>query len=428
MTPFVVAIDGPAGAGKSTTARGVAARLGLLHVDSGAMYRVVGVLANRCGVSLADEAALLEVVRRARIEAGRDGLSVDGAPVGEEIRTAAAGGAASQVAVHPRLRARLVEIQRSLARPPGIVMEGRDIGTVVFPDADLKIFISASPEARARRRWEELRGRRERAELADIEAQIRDRDRRDRERTASPLVAAPDALPLDTTLLSVDAQVDLAAHWAELARGGPGRMSAFFRFGHDFVAAFARMFLRLEVTGLERIPGKGPLLVASNHISFWDPPLVGSMVPRVTHFIAKEELFRNRLFGALLSGYNSIPIRRGPQARAALRGAEDVLASGGAVVIFPEGTRSRDGRFLPPRAGVARLAGIGRAPVLPVYISGSNQIRRSMLRKVPVRISFGSAMMPPIGDVDRKVDRAYARQVMDAIGRLRTEQEQTTWK
>jgi cytidylate kinase len=428
VKPFVLAIDGPAGAGKSTTARGVAARLGFLHVDTGAMYRAVAVLARREGVPLEDEEGLVTLLRTFRIDAGPEGLRIEGVPAGDEIRTGAAGEAASHVAVHPRLRARLVEIQRSFARPPGLVMEGRDIGTVVFPDADLKIFISAGPEARARRRWEELRARGESADLAAIEAQIRERDRRDSARSASPLVAAADAVPLDTTRLTEAEQIDLAAHWAGLALRGPGRMSPIFRFGHDFVAWFARLCLRFEVTGLERIPRKGPLLIASNHISFWDPPLVGSMIPRVAHFLAKEELFRNRLFGALLSVYNSIPIRRGPQARAALRGAEDVLASGGAVVIFPEGTRSRDGKFLPPRAGVARLAAHGRAPVLPAYISGSNQIRRSMLRKVTVRVSFGSAMMPPAGAGDREADRAFARRVMAAIGALRAEQERTTWK
>jgi 1-acyl-sn-glycerol-3-phosphate acyltransferase len=206
-------------------------------------------------------------------------------------------------------------------------------------------------------------------------------------------------------------------------------MSLLFRFGHDFAATFARTCLRLRLSGLEGVPRKGPLLIACNHISFWDPPLVGSLVPREVHFLAKEELFRNRLFGWLISQYNSIPIRRGPQARSALRGAEDVLAQGGAVVIFPEGTRSRSGDFLPPGAGVARLAAHGRAPVLPVYISGSNQIRRSMLRQVPVRISFGSAMMPPVGSAgDRGADRAYARGVMEAIAALREEQRKTPWK
>ena len=428
MKPFVVAIDGPAGAGKSTTARGVAERLGLLHVDSGAMYRAVGVLARKHGVPLEDESRLLELVSRVRIEADRDGLRLDGAALDDEIRSASAGEAASQVAVHPGLRARLVRAQRALARGSGLVMEGRDIGTVVFPDADLKIFIEAGPEARARRRWEELRARGEEADPAAIEDQIRERDRRDSERPASPLLRAPDAFPLDTTRLTPPEQIDLAAHWAELARRGPGRMSPIFRFGHDFAALFARVFLLFRVSGLERVPRKGPLLVASNHISFWDPPLVGSTIPRVVHFLAKEELFRNPLFGALIRSYNSIPIRRGPRARAALRGAEEVLADGGAVVIFPEGTRSRSGQFLKPRAGIARLAASGRAPVLPVYISGSNQIRRSRLRKVPVRISFGPAMMPPVGPGDREADRAFARSVMEAIAALRAEQEKSSWK
>ncbi|HEY7727601.1 MAG TPA: (d)CMP kinase [Candidatus Eisenbacteria bacterium] len=427
--PFVLAIDGPAGAGKSTTARGVASRLGLLHVDSGAMYRAVGVAARRSGIPLEDEGRLLELTRAARFELGPDGLSLNGSLLGEEIRTGEAGEAASQVAVHPRLRARLVSLQRSLARPPGLVMEGRDIGTVVFPNADLKIFVSASPEARARRRWEELRRRGESADLTAIEAAIRERDCRDEGRAVGPLTRPPDSLPLDTTHLSVDLQVDLASHWTELARRPVPRMSFIYRAGHDLVAGFARTCLLLRVTGLEHVPRKGPLLVASNHVSFWDPPLVGSLLPREAHFLAKEELFRNRLFGTLISLYNSIPIRRGPQARAALRGAEEVLASGGAVIIFPEGTRSRSGDFLPPRAGVARLAAYGRAPVLPVCISGSNQIRRSILRRTPVRVSFGPAMMPPVGPgEDRAADRAYARGIMEAIAALREEPRRSTWK
>jgi cytidylate kinase len=427
--PFVLAIDGPAGAGKSTTARGVARRLDLLHVDSGAMYRAVGVRARGAGVSLDDEGALLDLLRGARFEALPGGLSLDGSPLGAEIRTAEAGEAASLVAVHARLRQRLVALQRSLVRPPGLVMEGRDIGTVVFPNADLKIYVSASPEARARRRWEELRARGETGDLASIEEAVRERDRRDCERSASPLRRAPDAFPLDTTHLDPETQVDLAAHWGDLARRPVHRMSPIYRAGRDLAALFARTCLRFQVTGLEGVPRKGPLLIACNHISFWDPPLVGSSIQREVHFIAKEELFRNRLFGALISSYNSIPIRRGPQARAALRGAEDVLAAGGAIVIFPEGTRSKSGEFLPPRAGIARLAAHGRAPVLPVYISGSNEIRRSMLRRSAVRITFGSAMMPPTARAgSRGTDRAYARTVMEAIAALREEQRRTAWK
>ncbi len=427
MNPFVVAIDGPAGAGKSTTARGVAERLGIRHVDSGAMYRAVGVLARRAGVDPSDEAGLLQLLSGLEFEPAPDGLRVGGALLGEDLRTGAAGEAASLVAVHPRLREALVRVQRSLARGEGLVMEGRDIGTVVFPDADLKIFIVASEEARVRRRREELAARGEPADLTALEEAIRERDRRDRERAASPLLPAPDALPLDTTDLTPQGQIDLAAHWAELARRAP-RTRLLYRLAQVSITLFARSCLDFHVTGLEHVPRKGPLIVASNHISFWDPPLVGATIPREAHYLAKEELFHNRLFGGLISRYNAIPIRRGARARGALRGAEEVLAAGGAIIIFPEGTRSRGGRFLPPHPGVARLATQGRAPVLPTYISGSNQIRRSMLRRTPVRISFGSAMMPPAGAQSREADRAYAQRIMDGITALKEEQERTTWK
>jgi CMP/dCMP kinase len=419
VSVFVVAIDGPAGAGKSATARGVAARLGLTHVDSGAMYRAVAWLAGRRGIPLDSESALVSLVESARIEAGPEGLRIDGEPVEAHIRTAAAGEAASRVAVHGRLRQRLVVVQRSLAVPPGIVMEGRDIGTVVFPRADLKIFMSASVESRARRRFEEIKDRGETPDYEAIAEAIRERDRRDTARAASPLLPAPNALPIDTTRLTLEEEVDLASYWAELARMGPGRGKPFYRFGRDFVAVFARLFLRFRIEGLEHVPPKGPLIVACNHISFWDPPLVGSSFPRLLHFIAKRELFENKVFGAMLRGYNSIPIQRGAQGRAGLRGAAEVLGRGGAVLIFPEGTRNKSGKTLPPKAGIGHLAASTRAPVLPARISGSNQIRRSMLRQVLIRLTFGPPLMPPVGAEGHREDsHAFSRRIMDAVESL----------
>jgi 1-acyl-sn-glycerol-3-phosphate acyltransferase len=147
------------------------------------------------------------------------------------------------------------------------------------------------------------------------------------------------------------------------------------------------------------------------------------------HFVAKAELFHNPLFGALIRSYNSIPIQRGAQARSGLRGAEDVLSAGGAVLIFPEGTRNKSSQLMPPRAGIGRLAAVTRSPVAPACISGSNQIRRSMRRQVPVRITFGSPMMPPAsGQPERDEVRAFARKIMDEIAALLAEQERTPWK
>lgn len=419
MSAFVLAIDGPAGAGKSATARGVAHRLHLPHVDSGAMYRAAAWLGLRSGADLDSEGDLLRALEHARFEATAEGFRCDGRLIEAEIRTAEAGEAASRVAVHPGLRRRLVTIQRSFAKPPGVVMEGRDIGTVVFPKADLKIFLSASAEVRALRRFQELEARGERADLAAIEAMIRERDARDRGRAESPLLPAEDAIRLDTSSLTLDEQVDVVGRWAELARGGTGRTTPFYWFGSRFVKAFSRTCLKFRIEGLDHVPRGGPLIAACNHISFWDPPLVGSNFPRVLHFIAKAELFRNKVFGAMLRGYNSIPIQRGSRARSGLLGAEDVLLGGGAVLIFPEGTRNKSGALLPPRAGIGRLAVVTRSPVLPIRISGSNQIRRSLRRQTLVRIVIGTPMTPPIRTgADRTDMDSFAVRVMEAIAAL----------
>ena len=197
---MIVAVDGPAGAGKSTVARAVAAALGFTYLDSGAMYRTVALGALRGRRAPAD------VARDAEIEVGDDGVRLDGRDVTAEIRAPEVSEAASRVAADPDVRAALVERQRSLMAAGDWVAEGRDIGTVVAPEAAVKVFLTASPEERARRRATEL-GADERAVLADQAL----RDERDRSRVHSPLRPAPGAVELDTTGLSVDEVVDRIA-------------------------------------------------------------------------------------------------------------------------------------------------------------------------------------------------------------------------
>ena len=203
-----IAIDGPAGAGKSTVSRRLAQALGLRYVDTGAMYRVVGVLADEAGVDLADAAALATLCDTLSLlfDEQPDGVHVlaNGRDLTRAIRTAAAGQLASKVSTQPVVRERLVALQRRLGAGGGVVMEGRDIGTVVLPDATVKIFLVASTGERARRRWAELTARGESADLAQIEREIEERDVRDRTRAHSPLVPAADALLVDTTSESVE--------------------------------------------------------------------------------------------------------------------------------------------------------------------------------------------------------------------------------
>jgi cytidylate kinase len=203
MTPMVVAIDGPAGAGKSTVSRAVARALGYRHVDTGAMYRVVGVLAAERGVAPDDTSGLARLCDGLQIafteRDGRTRVLADGRDLTDAIRTADAGQLASRVSAVPAVRERLVAMQRRLAAGGGVVMEGRDIGTVVCPEASVKIFLDASPAERARRRAAELSAGGAAVDLALMEREIAERDHRDRTRAHSPLRPAADAHVVDTT-------------------------------------------------------------------------------------------------------------------------------------------------------------------------------------------------------------------------------------
>jgi cytidylate kinase len=200
---MVIAIDGPAGAGKSTVARGVADALGFTYLDSGAMYRCVALAALRAGVELDDGTALGRIADGLEIRLVGRRVELDGEDVTEQIRTPDVDLAASRVSVHPEVRGEMVKRQRALIEAGRYVAEGRDIGTVVSPDAQLKVFLTASDEERARRRAAESR------ELLDdvVESQ-RERDARDEGREHSALRPADDAVELDTTGLSVDEVVD----------------------------------------------------------------------------------------------------------------------------------------------------------------------------------------------------------------------------
>ena len=205
----VVAVDGPVGSGKSTVARRVAERLGFVYLDTGAMYRVVGLLASEAGVSLDDEAAVEAVAGGARLRFDGDGRLYAGErDVSEPIRTLEIGAAASRVAALPGVRSLLVDEQRRLAGSSDIVMEGRDIGTNVFPDAEVKVFLTARPEVRAARRAAELRAKGEDVDDAQVLAALLERDERDSTRAVAPLRKAEGAVEVDTSALTLDEVVD----------------------------------------------------------------------------------------------------------------------------------------------------------------------------------------------------------------------------
>jgi len=206
---FVIAVDGPAASGKGTIAAGLGRDFGLPHLDTGLLYRAVGVLTLRAGHSLDD---------RACAHAAAAMLTADQLD-DPELRTRAAGEAASRVAVYPEVRASLLEFQRTFAaQAGGAVLDGRDIGTVICPEAPAKIYVTASPEVRAERRWKQLKAQGEAVDLADVLEDIRKRDARDGGRDAAPMRPATDAVLLDTSQMTIEQAADAARRIVEAAR------------------------------------------------------------------------------------------------------------------------------------------------------------------------------------------------------------------
>jgi cytidylate kinase len=238
MPKLTIAIDGPAGSGKSSVARRVAAMLGYLYLDSGAMYRALALKALRSQVPLENESRLAELAKETHIElkppkreqeaaGAKNCVFLDGMDVTEETRTAEVAQAASRLATIAKVRQVLVAEQQRAGAGGGVVMEGRDIGTVVFPQAELKIFLDASPEERAGRRWKEHHEKGDRMTLAEVFDEVVERDKRDRERKVSPLVRAADAVLVDNTAMGIEETARLIVMLAqererELARVAGG--------------------------------------------------------------------------------------------------------------------------------------------------------------------------------------------------------------
>lgn len=209
----VIAIDGPSASGKGTVAALVASALGFHYLDSGAIYRVTAYAALKNGLDLDDEPALVDLAKGLQLRFDGGEAYLDGMPVGDAIRTEEAGRAASRIAALPALRQALLERQRAFRQAPGLVTDGRDMGSVVFPDATLKIFLTATAEERAERRYKQLMGKGFDANLAALVQDLRERDARDANRQSAPLRQMADARLLETTAMTIQEAVDAVLDW-----------------------------------------------------------------------------------------------------------------------------------------------------------------------------------------------------------------------
>lgn len=372
---MIITIDGPSGTGKSTVAKGVAKKLGFTFFDTGAMYRALAWLALKNRIDPTDQAKVEEILPQFQYDIrttthGDRHYFVQGVDVTHEIRSQAISMAASQIAIYPAVREAMVKIQRSFGRAVDAVFEGRDMGTVVFPDADLKIFLTAKAKVRAERRYQELIHKFPDLSMTydEILTEIEERDKTDSTRTVSPLKQAPDAILIDTSKITAEQVIE------KIVRMKPKRRFPKMKLSYKIVYWMARVFFktcfRLRIYGLEHFR-PGAAVIAANHASFYDPPVLSISCPEEVHFLAKGSLFNVPLLGALIRVLNSHPVARGASDAAVFRTMVQLLSEGKKLILFPEGKRSQTGDIRPLERGLAFLVQKAHCRVTPAYIQGS---------------------------------------------------------
>jgi len=384
-----IAIDGPGGAGKSSVAKAVAKELGIIYVDTGALYRTIGLFVVSKGVDTKDAEAIIPLLAEISIDIkyidSKQVIFLNGDDVGDSIRTPEISMAASNVSAIPEVRAFLLEMQRELARTNSVIMDGRDIGTVILPNAEVKIFLTASPEARAKRRFDELIAKGQNVKYEDVYNEMVIRDKNDSTRSVAPCVPAKDAVMLDNSNLNFEESV--AAVISIIKKNGR-RKKNFYMKAHTVLAPLIRFFQRVRYSGIENIPPYGKYMVCANHIAAKDVVLVAASYPRQIRFVAKKELFSIPILSWIIKKLGAIKLDRGGGDVSAVKKTVELAKQGETVSIFPQGHRHPgvDPSTTPIKNGAGLVAYYSGCDVIPVFIKVKNNKYHFLGR---VEIIFG---------------------------------------
>ncbi len=415
-----IAIDGPAGAGKSTIAKAVAKDLGIIYLDTGAMYRATAYMALQKGIDPKDEQKVSEMLEDLKMDVvykdGEQRIIVNGIDATPYLREHYMSKAASDISALPCVRYKMVDLQREFASKNDVVLDGRDIGTFVLPNANCKFFLTASPEERAQRRMKDLEEKGEKVDYQTLLSDIIQRDYNDSHREVAPLKQADDADFVDTTQMSIE---DVVAHVKEvvhiktkntnpteqnaekastiipssemdkktLARiktyYKPEKSFAFYRFLRVILRPIQMIVWPTKVIGAENAKKVKGALFTCNHYSKMD-----SMIPyfvlfkKEAHALAKYELFTNPVAGWFLHKMGAIPVRRGEADIESVKQVLRVLKDGKQLLIFPEGTRNKEGtqHMAEFKTGTARFAIKAKVPVVPmIYYQSPKAFRKNWL-------------------------------------------------
>ena len=376
---MIITIDGPSGTGKSTVAKTLAKKLHYVYFDTGAMYRAFTWMVMEENLDIQDPETLSSALKKFSFEIeekdGEKKYFVEERDVTLAIRAPEVTANVSEVAAVQEIRTSLVRIQRSFSEKKDVVFEGRDMGTVVFPNAHLKIFLTASAKIRAKRRELELLNKfpekEDEIHFEKILSEIEKRDHRDSIRKFSPLKQAKDAVLIDTSDLSVSEVVAKILRVKE-KKFRRRKMPPLYWFVRNLVRLYFRIFYRLRIFGEERFP-YGGAIIAGNHTSFFDPPLIGISCPEEIHFIAKETLFRIPIFRALIRKLNAHPVSRDASDVKTIKVICALLKKGKKVTLFPEGERTFEDELTSLLPGIGFLASHSQVSVIPIYINGAFQ-------------------------------------------------------
>ncbi|MBE6537688.1 MAG: (d)CMP kinase [Ruminococcaceae bacterium] len=387
-----IAIDGPGGAGKSSLAKAVAKKLGIIYVDTGALYRSIGLYMLNHGISPKDTdmvvKALSDITLQMRFDDGRQVILLNGDDVGETIRTPEVSMAASAVSAIGEVREFLLNTQRSIAEENDVIMDGRDIGTVILPYAEVKIFLTASPEARAKRRFDELCAKGIETTYEQVYSEMAERDKNDSTRAIAPCVQAEDAILLDNSNLDAEQTVEQVLKIVKKKlkqRNKKG--SALYMFLRAIVAPVYRFFARVHVTGKENIPKTGGAVLCCNHIGINDILILGTVFPRQLRFLAKKEWFSVPFLSSLMRALGAVELDRGGKDVGALKNAVKLVKDGSVIAIFPQGHRypGVNPATTPIKNGAALISYRAHGDIIPVCIKTKNEKYR-FLRRIDIII------------------------------------------
>lgn len=385
---FIVAIDGPAGTGKGTMADILSKKYNLLNIDTGATYRCVTLEMINKNIGLDDDEKIAEMLKTIKIEMtnqnGEQKVYLNGEDVTEKIRSKEVSANVSPVSSIKQIRIAMAGLQRKMAQGKDVIMEGRDIGTVIFPNADVKIYLDADVEVRAKRRFEQNQEKGIEMSYEEVLENIKKRDKNDMEKEMGALKVAPEAVVIDTTKMTIKEQANAMSKVIEKKLKQKNKEEKIYSIRPEttwkkiersviktLIKTFYKVVFRLEKVNEKNVPVEGPVIICANHINMWDAIGLVTATKRRINFIAKEELFNNRFLNWLGHVFDVIPIKRGMRDMEAMKRCIKSLKEGIALGIFPEGTRRGLEKGAKVQNGAAYMALKTKAIVVPVGIQGT---------------------------------------------------------